>query len=56
VVLEGLDRRARGGPEGARCVTVGQVPERGQPLLDVEDRVALGTLGERQGRQVAAYR
>ena len=54
MALEGLDGRPRGRPERAGRVAVGEVAERGQALLDVEDRVALRALGERQLLQVPA--
>ena len=50
------DRRARRGSEHSGRVPVGDVAQRREPLLDVEHRGTLGPLGERQGRQVGAYR
>jgi len=56
MALEGLNGRPGGRPERARRVAVRQVAERGQALLDVEDRVALRALGERQLLQEPPYR
>ena len=47
VPLERLDRGTRGRSEDAGRIPVGDVPERGQALLDVGDRGPLGALCER---------